>query len=154
MNKKLALLILIILSLTFSNATSNSDSINIISNQLNIEMNERKSIFTGDVYAHNEDLKVWSDKMIINLKLEKNEIKEILASGNVKIIRLLEGSEIYGDNANYFLEEEIIIVTGNVAVKENGNKIMGNELVVDLKNSSSIMKGTGSSRVEAFILGN
>tara|TARA_X000000368_G_scaffold357231_1_gene299543 strand:+ start:99 stop:563 length:465 start_codon:yes stop_codon:yes gene_type:complete len=154
MNKKLALLILIILSLTFSNATSNSDSINIISNQLNIEMNERKSIFTGDVYAHNEDLKVWSDKMIINLKLEKDEIKEILASGNVKIIRLLEGSEIYGDNANYFLEEEIIIVTGNVAVKENGNKIMGNELVVDLKNSSSIMKGTGSSRVEAFILGN
>ena len=145
---------MIILSLTFSNATSNSDSINIISNQLNIEMNERKSIFTGDVYAHNEDLKVWSDKMIINLKLEKNEIKEILASGNVKIIRLIEGSEIYGDNANYFIEEEIIIVTGNVAVKENGNKIMGSELVVDLKNSSSIMKGTNSNRVEAFILGN
>ena len=154
MNKKLAFLILIILSLTFSNAISNNGSINIISNQLNIEMNERKSIFTGDVYAHNEDLKVWSDKMIINLKLEKNEIKEILASGNVKIIRLIEGSEIYGDNANYFIEEEIIIVTGNVAVKENGNKIMGNELVVDLKNSSSIMKGTNSNRVEAFILGN
>ena len=154
MNKKLAFLILIILSLTFSNAISNNVSINIISNQLNIEMNERKSIFTGDVYAHNKDLKVWSDKMIINLKLEKNEIKEILASGNVKIIRLIEGSEIYGDNANYFLEEEIIIVTGNVAVKENGNKIMGNELVVDLKNSSSIMRGTNSNRVEAFILGN
>ena len=154
MNKKVALLILIILSLTFSNAISNNGSINIISNQLNIEMNERKSIFTGDVYAHNEDLKVWSDKMIINLKLEKNEIKEILASGNVKIIRLIEGSEIYGDNANYFIEEEIIIVTGNVAVKENGNKIMGNELIVDLKNSSSIMKGTDSNRVEAFILGN
>ena len=154
MNKKITLLVLIILSLTFSNATSNNDSINIISNQLNIEMNERKSIFTGDVYAHNKDLKVWSDEMIINLKLEKNEIKEILASGNVKIIRLIEGSEIYGDNANYFIEEEIIIVTGNVAVKENGNKIMGNELVVDLKNSSSIMKGTDSNRVEAFILGN
>jgi len=154
MNKKVAFLILIILSLTFSNAIPNNGSINIISNQLNIEMNERKSIFTGDVYAHNEDLKVWSDKMIINLKLEKNEIKEILASGNVKIIRLIEGSEIYGDNANYFIEEEIIIVTGNVAVKENGNKIMGNELVVDLKNSSSIMKGTDSNRVEAFILGN
>ena len=154
MNKKVAFLILIILSLSFSNAISNNVSINIISNQLNIEMNERKSIFTGDVYAHNEDLKVWSDKMIINLKLEKNEIKEILASGNVKIIRLIEGSEIYGDNANYFIEEEIIIVTGNVAVKENGNKIMGNELVVDLKNSSSIMKGTDSNRVEAFILGN
>ena len=117
-------------------------------------MNERKSIFTGDVYAYNEDLKIWSDKMIINLKLEKNEIKEISASGNVKIIRLVEGSEIYGDNANYFIEEEIIIVTGNVVVEENGNKIMGNELVVDLKNSSSIMKGTNSNRVEAFILGN
>ena len=115
---------------------------------------EIKSIFTGNVYAHNENLKLWSDKMIVYLKIDEDEIKKVLASGNVKIIRLVEGSEIYGDIANYSLKEEVIVITGNVIVKENGNQVSGNELVVDLKNSSSIMSSSDSNRVEAIILDN
>ena len=154
MNKKILFLIQLILLLTSFNAASNNNNINIISDQLDIDMNERKSIFTGNVYAYNEELKVWSNKMIINLQIERDEIKEIFASGDVKIIRLLDGSEIYGDKANYSLENETIIITGNVIVKENGNKITGNELVVDLKNSSSIMIGSDTDRVEAIVTGN
>tara|TARA_B100001173_G_scaffold24392_1_gene19318 strand:- start:738 stop:1202 length:465 start_codon:yes stop_codon:yes gene_type:complete len=154
MNKKITFFVLIITLLIFSNAKSKDNGINIISDKLNIEMNERKSIFTGNVYAHNENLKLWSDKMIVYLKIDEDEIKKVLASGNVKIIRLVEGSEIYGDIANYSLKEEVIVITGNVIVKENGNQVSGNELVVDLKNSSSIMSSSDSNRVEAIILDN
>ena len=77
-----------------------------------------------------------------------------MASGNVKIVRLVEGGEIYGDQANYSLENEIIIIKGNVIVKENGSQVNGNELIVDLKNSSSIMVGSDSNRVEAIIIDN
>ena len=90
----------------------------------------------------------------INLKQDKDEIKEILASGNVKIIRLIEGSEIYGDMANYSLEQEVIVITGNVTVIENGNQVSGSELFVDLNSSSSIMLGSESNRVEAIIVEN
>ena len=154
MNKKISSLFLIIFSLMITNISSKEDGINIVSNKLNIDTNQRTSTFTGDVYANDENLKVWSDKMIIILKTDKDEIKEILASGNVKIIRLSKGSEIYGDIANYFLEDEIIIVTGNVLVKENSNQVSGSKLTVDLKNSSSIMVGSDSKRVEAIIIDN
>ena len=154
MNKNISLFVLIAFFLTFFNAASEDNKINIVSDKLNVEMDERKSTFTGNVYAHNKNLKVWSDTMIINLEIKKDEIKEILASGNVKIVRLIEGSEIYGDIANYSLKDEIIVITGNVIVKENGNQISGNELIVDLKNSSSIMVGSGSNRVEALIIDN
>lgn len=137
-----------------TNVSSKEDGINIVSNELNVDMDQRTSTFTGDVYANDENLKVWSDKMIIILKTDKDEIKEILASGNVKIIRLSKGSEIYGDIANYFLEDEIIIVTGNVLVKENNNQVSGSKLTVDLKSSSSIMVGSDSNRVEAVIINN
>lgn len=137
-----------------TNVSSKEDGINIVSNELNVDMDQRTSTFTGDVYANDENLKVWSDKMIIILKTDKDEIKEILASGNVKIIRLSKGSEIYGDIANYFLEDEIIIVTGNVLVKENNNQVSGSKLTVDLKSSSSIMVGSDSNRVEAVIIDN
>jgi len=154
MNKQIPLFILLIFFLSFLNTSANESGITIISNKLNVEMDKRKSIFTGDVYAHNDILKVWSDELTIKLKTEKDEIKEILANGNVKIIRLVEGSEIYGNTADYSLEEETIIITGNVVVIENGNKVSGNELVVDLKSSSSIMVGSDSNRVEALILNN
>jgi lipopolysaccharide transport protein LptA len=154
MNKKVSFFVLIIFFLSFLNASSNEDGITIVSNKLNVDMNKRKSIFKGDVHAYNETLKVWSDEMTIILKIEKDEINEILANGNVKIIRLVEGSEIYGDAANYSLEEEVIIITGNVVVIENGNKVSGSELVVDLKSSSSIMVGSDSKRVEALIVDN
>ena len=154
MNKKIPFFVLIIFFLSFLNASSNEDGITIVSNKLNVDTNKRKSTFIGDVHAYNETLKVWSDEMTIILKIEKDEINEILANGNVKIIRLVEGSEIYGDAANYSLEEEVIIITGNVVVIENGNKVSGSELVVDLKSSSSIMVGSDSKRVEALIVSN
>lgn len=154
MNKNIPLFVLITFFLSLFNAASEDNKINIVSDKLNVEMDERKSTFTGNVYAHNKNLKVWSDKMIINLEIKKDEIKEILASGNVKIVRVIEGSEIYGDIANYSLKDEIIVITGNVIVKENGNQISGNELIVDLKNSSSIMVGSDSNRVEALIIDN
>ena len=154
MNKKISSLFLIIFSLMITNVSSKEDGINIVSNELNVDMDQRTSTFTGDVYANDENLKIWSDKMIIILKTDKDEIKEILASGNVKIIRLSKGSEIYGDIANYFLEDEIIIVTGNVLVKENNNQVSGSKLTVDLKSSSSIMVGSDLNRVEAVIIDN
>ncbi len=154
MNKKTPFLILIIFFLTFYNVMPMESKINIISDKLNIDMDQRKSTFTGNVYAQNAKLKVWSERMIIKLKLNKDEIKEIVASGNVKIIRIIDGSEMYGDAANYSLEEEVVIITGNVKVKEKGNEISGNKLVVDLENSSSIMSGSDTNRVEALILSN
>ena len=137
-----------------TNVSSKENGINIVSNELNVDMDQRTSTFTGDVYANDENLKVWSNKMIIIFKKDKDEIKEILASGNVKIIRLSKGSEIYGDIANYFLEDEIITVTGNVLVKENNNQVSGSKLTVDLKSSSSIMVGSDLNRVEAVIIDN
>ena len=154
MNTKILIFIFITFLLTFFNASSENIKINIISDKLHVDMDERKSTFTGNVYAHNTDLKVWSDEMVVNLKLKKDEIRDIIASGNVKIVRLVEGGEIYGDQANYSLENEIIIIKGNVIVKENSSQVNGNELIVDLKNSSSIMVGSDSNRVEAIIIDN
>ena len=151
MNKKFIFLIIIILSSMVSNLSSKDNEINIISNELKIDNNERTSTFSGDVYAIDQSLKVWSDQMIITFKKDKDEIKEILATGNVKIVRLHEESEIYGDIAKYLIGDETIIISGNVLVIENDNQISGSKLTLELKDSSSIMVGSDSNRVEAVI---
>jgi lipopolysaccharide transport protein LptA len=154
MNKKIIILIISISSFMISNLYSEENEINIFSDNLKIDTDQRTSVFTGNVHAIDNALKLWSDKMVVSLRSDKDKIQEILASGNVKIIRLNEESEIYGDTARYFLEDEIIVVIGNVLVKENNNYIKGNKLTVELENSSSIMIGSNSNRVEALIVEN
>ena len=149
-NKKTLILFLIFFLFSI-NLFAGERVINISSNKLKIDMNQRKSTFIENVYAYNDKIKVWSEEMIVNLEKNNDEIKEIIASGNIRIVRLINGSEIYGDTASYFLKEEKIIVIGNVLVKENENQISGNKLTVDLKNSTSIMLGSNSNQVEALI---
>ena len=152
MKNKLVCILIIIFSILILSSQADENNIKVISNELMINTNQRTSTFTGSVYAKDNNLKVWADIMTVSLEKDNDEIKNIVAAGNVKILRLNEGSEIYGNNAKYLLKEEIVIVTGDVLVIENGNEIIGNELTLDLVNSSSIMVGSSSKRVEATIM--
>ena len=47
-----------------------------------------------------------------------------------------------------------INIYGNVEVFENDNYVKCDELFLDIKNATSIMKSNSSKRVEAFIINN
>jgi len=130
--------------------SAEEQSINVLSNELKINKELRTSHFSGEVYAYDQNLEIWSDELIITLEETENKIKDVLAKGNVKIIRM--NTVVYGNKAQYFLKDNSIIVTKNVVVIENGNKIQGEELVLDLETSLSIMKSGNSNRVEATII--
>ena len=70
--------------------------------------------------------------------------------GNVKIKRFNE--EVVGDKAVYSLESEKIKINGNVTVIKDGNIINGNELLVDLINSTSTIKGNVDKQVSAKVI--
>ena len=68
---------------------------------------------------------------------------------NVKIVRSNE--EIFGDRAIYDLKLENIIVSGNVLVKKNGDVLRGSQLIVDLINSTSTIKGNKDKQVSVKV---
>ena len=111
-----------------------------ISNELKIDTDKNISTFIGNVNATNQNLKVWSDKMIITLKEDNDNVKKIRAIGNVKIIRIFEGTEIYGEVANYSIENEFITIDKNVIIIEDGNEVRGSHLIVDLKKKKKVEK--------------
>ena len=59
---------------------------------------------------------------------------------------------INGDEANYDPIKDTLIVIGDVKVKQNDNIVLCDEIVIDLVNSSSIMKSDSAKRVEALII--
>ena len=128
----------------------NAKDIKIISDKLEIIRTENISIFSGNVYAEEEDLKIWSDKLIITSSLDEKEIKEINIHGNVKIIR--EELSINGDKARYNPIQNKLFVFGKVEVSQNQSTIICDKIIVDLENSSSIMSSNSNKRVEAIII--
>ena len=124
--------------------------IKIISDELEIIRIENISIFTGNVYAVEDNLKIWSEKLIMTSTLDEKEIKEINAQGNVKIVR--QELSINGDKARYDVIQNKLFVSGKVEVVQNQSIILCDKIIVDLENSSSIMSSDSNKRVEAIII--
>jgi lipopolysaccharide transport protein LptA len=147
---KLAYLIIIVFlsSKTFSDEINNS-YFYINSDKLIIQDNLFMSEFIGNAYARNGINHFWGDKILINYDNNK-KIKIITIIGNVKIKRFNE--EVVGDKAVYSLESEKIKINGNVTVIKDGNILNGNELLVDLINSTSTIKGNVDKQVSAKVI--
>ena len=130
--------------------SAHAKEIKIISDKLEIIRTENISIFSGNVYAVEDDLKIWSEKLVLTSSLDEKEVKEINAHGNVKIVR--EELSINGNKARYDPIKNKLVVFGEVEVLQNQNIILCDKIVVDLDNSSSIMSSESATRVEAFII--
>ena len=128
---------------------ANAKQIKITSDKLEIIRTENISIFSGKVYALEDNLEIWSEKLIVTSSEDEKEIKEINAYGNVKILR--EELSINGNEAKYSPNKNTLVVFGEVKVMQSKNIILCDKIVVDLKNSSSIMSSNSTKRVEALI---
>ena len=124
--------------------------IEIMSDKLEILRVENISIFSGNVHAKENDLEIWSKKLIVTSSEDQKQVKEISARDNVKILK--EELTIIGDQAIYDTIKNILTVIGKVKVIHNENTILCDEIIVDLENSSSIMKSVSNKRVEALII--
>tara|TARA_B100000941_G_scaffold164987_1_gene117464 strand:- start:319 stop:744 length:426 start_codon:yes stop_codon:yes gene_type:complete len=126
-----------------------SDTIKISSEKLNVNRDNNISVFTGNVYAEDDKIRLWSDKISIFYDKNKKGVNEIVAEKNIKII--VNGVTANGDFSSYRVDNEEILLEGNVIVMEGDNKIESDQLILDLINSTSIMTSKTNSRVTAQI---
>ena len=131
---------------------SYSNELKVTSENLEVDRVNRISVFLGNVYAYNKDIKIWSDKLIVKFDNEENDIEELNAENSVKIIK--EEITATGDIGVYYPKSEKLNLLGNVEVIEENNYVKCDELYLDIKNSTSIMRSNSSKRVEAYIINN
>ena len=129
--------------------------VNISSDALEYSNKDNSAFFRGNVVARQGDMVMFADQMEATYagksgeKNEKGGIKELTATGNVKIIqgeRIATGQKIvfYGD-------EQKIVATGNPRVWQGDNVIVGSKITVYLKQDRSVVEGTNQDRVSATI---
>jgi lipopolysaccharide transport protein LptA len=127
-----------------------ANELKISSDKLEVDRENKISIFSGSVYAYNEDIKIWSEELIVKFNNNENKIQQLNAKKKVKIIN--QEITATGKTAIYDPNLETLQLYGNVEVTESKNFVICDELFLDIKNSTSIMTSVSSNRVEAFIV--
>ena len=131
---------------------SYSDEILIESEELIITNEPLTTTFIGNVYAFDNEIKLWSDKILILYTETESQIDQIKCFGNSKLVR--ENQEIISENITYFAIDKKIYAKGDITLTQDENVMKGNELSVDLVKSTSIMKSSQNNKVTVKINNN
>ena len=131
---------------------SYSEEILIESEELIITNEPLTTTFIGNVYAFDNEIKLWSDKILILYTETESQIDQIKCFGNSKLVR--ENQEIISENITYFVIDKKIYAKGDIILTQDENVMKGNELSVDLVKSTSIMKSSQNNKVTVKINNN
>ncbi|MBI5287295.1 MAG: lipopolysaccharide transport periplasmic protein LptA, partial [Deltaproteobacteria bacterium] len=131
-------------------ATDTPQPIIITSNTMEAIKKERLVIFKGKVVAQQKEFTVYSDELYVYYNEgEKEDIREIIAVGNVKMTQLDRVAT--GDRAVYYSGERRIVLTGNPQVQQGSDTVRGEKVIVFLDEDKSFVEGTEKNRVKAVI---
>ena len=129
--------------------SDNTKEIEISANSM--EWNKEKSVAvaTGGAKATQGNTILFANKIIVTFSEKKSTetIKKLDAHGKVNFIR--ENQIATGDNATYLVDKETVFIKGNVTLKRTDGIMLGDELTIDLKTSSSKLISKNNEKVRA-----
>ncbi|OGP63911.1 MAG: hypothetical protein A3K22_03070 [Deltaproteobacteria bacterium RBG_16_42_7] len=77
------------------------------------------------------------------------EIKEMVATGSVKIVQLNKVAT--GEKAVYHRETRMVVLTGNPQVEQDCDVVKGDKITIFLDEDKSLVEGGDTNRVKAVV---
>ncbi|MCF4097243.1 LptA/OstA family protein [Maritalea mediterranea] len=120
--------------------------VNITGDVFEVFEDRRQAIFTGDVVVKQADFTLYSPKVIAYYgEGGASDLKKMTANGRLTL--LFGPKTAKADFGTYDPKTEILHLTGNVEVTEDGTRVTGGELFVDVTdNSSRFVSDPGSDQ--------
>jgi len=145
------------------NKIDKDQPIQIVSDRLDAYNEKKLVVFSGNAVATQGDRVIKSDRLLLYYKKDQKEpekrgpkeagntgdLEKIEAKGHVIVT---QGERIVtGDDAIYYHDAQQIIVTGNPVMREKGNIIQGDRIVVYLNEDRGVVESAAKNRVKATI---
>jgi lipopolysaccharide export system protein LptA len=131
---------------------SGSDQpLRITSQQLEADNKNQLIIFTGNVVAKQGETTIYADvaEVYYEKKEEGNEVREIVATGNVKIQQADQVAT--GQKAVFVNSEQKITLTGQPKVWQGKDMVSGEKIIVLLDEDKSFVESGPDRRVEVIL---
>ena len=119
--------------------------IEIIADSMQWNKQLGQAIATGNARAIQGETTIKANKIIAVLSEDNSQqIKELQAIG--KVVFLKDRQLATGDKATYYINEDKVIITGNVELKRDDNIIKGEKLIIDFLSGLSKMEASGTNQ--------
>ncbi|MFC1884300.1 LptA/OstA family protein [Thermodesulfobacteriota bacterium] len=136
---------------TLTNEISEGEDVKIVIDSKVLEVDNIKKIvtFSGGVRAVRGDFTIECRKMEVfyeglsdgkKTNDTKARIKEIVASGKVKVLRA-QGGMATAEKGVFYESEDKVVLTGNPLIKRGGDSVQGDRITIFLKEDRSVVEG-------------
>jgi lipopolysaccharide export system protein LptA len=137
---------------------SQGQPIVIKSDSLEFDHQRKMVTFSGNVDANRDDWNILCQKMVVyygekskeSSQKESMKIEKIVAKGDVRMSRQ-SGGLATAQEATYYWDEERVVLTGKPVVQQGDDFVEGTVVTLLLKESKSLVEGSGDTRVRAVI---
>ncbi|MBW2039504.1 MAG: lipopolysaccharide transport periplasmic protein LptA [Deltaproteobacteria bacterium] len=124
--------------------------IHITSQRLEADHKGNLITFVGDVVARQKEFVLYSERLLLFLDKEGNEIEKIVAQGNVRIVQGKRRGTC--QEATYYHRERKVILQGDPVLREGDNWVRGQRIIYYIDEQKSVAEGKGRERVTVTII--
>lgn len=116
-----------------------------------VEADQKKNTFTfkGNVVAKQEDVTLYCNALTVYYDGETKKIKEIVASGNVKIVQ--QDRRATSQKAIFYQDESKVVLEGDAVIRQGENVIRGERVVHFIDEERSYVEPPKGGRVTTRI---
>lgn len=116
-----------------------------------VEANQKKNTvtFQGNVVAKQEDVTVYCNVLTVYYDGETKKIKEIVATGNVKIVQ--SDRRATSQKAIFYQDENKVVLEGEAVIRQGDNVIRGERVVHYIDEERSYVEPGKGGRVTTRI---
>lgn len=124
---------------------NSSAPVDFAANQIEVQDRADRVVVTGDVRVTQAGLVLTADRMTVAYsRTGGTDVHRLDATGGVVVTKGAERAS--GNVAIYDLDRRIITMVGDVELRQNGNRLSGGRLVIDLNSGRATVDGSGASR--------
>ena len=127
-------------SIAFGTRKQDTDApIDVTSAKLAVDENANTALFTGDVVVVQDTMTLYAPWVKVFYLEDQSGISHMHARDGVTLIQGEEAAE--GEEADYDLEKDIIVMRGDVLVTQKLSAIASDKMTVKLEDGTALMTG-------------
>jgi lipopolysaccharide export system protein LptA len=130
--------------------TNSRAPIDISSDMVEGSQKQNTVTFKGNVVAKQENTTVYANLLVITYDSENKKVKEIVASGNVKVVSL--DRRATGQRVIFNQDENKVILEGDAVIREGENVVRGERVTYYINEERSVVEASKGGRVTTTIV--
>jgi lipopolysaccharide export system protein LptA len=130
--------------------TNSRAPIDISSETVEGDQKQNTVTFKGNVIAKQENTTVYANLLVITYDSENKGVKQIVASGNVKVVSL--DRRATGQRVIFLQNEKKVILEGDAVIREGENVVRGERVIYYMEEERSVIEPGKGGRVTTTIV--